>query len=206
MKDMKNSVVNTGRMAWAALRMLLVLTVVTGVIYPLVVTGIGQVAFHDKANGSMAEVDGREVGSTLIGQSWNIKGTDKPDPKWFQGRPSNSGYDPLATGSGQLGADDPTLVKDVKAAKKQVAVFNGVPESEVPKDAVTGSASAIDPDISPQYADIQAKRVAEANGLSVAQVEKLVKDHTEGRTLGFLDQPRVNLLELNIALKELAEN
>ncbi|MDX2757143.1 potassium-transporting ATPase subunit KdpC [Streptomyces europaeiscabiei] len=203
---MKNSVVNTGRMAWAALRMLLVLTVVTGVIYPLVVTGIGQVAFHDKANGSMAEVDGREVGSTLIGQSWNIKGTDKPDPKWFQGRPSNSGYDPLATGSGQLGADDPTLVKDVKAAKKQVAVFNGVPESEVPKDAVTGSASAIDPDISPQYADIQAKRVAEANGLSVAQVEKLVKDHTEGRTLGFLDQPRVNLLELNIALKELAEN
>lgn len=206
MKDMKNSVVNTGRMAWAALRMLLVLTVVTGVIYPLVVTGIGQVAFHDKANGSMAEVDGREVGSTLIGQSWNIKGTDKPDPKWFQGRPSNSGYDPLATGSGQLGADDPTLVKDVKAAKKQVAVFNGVPESEVPKDAVTGSASAIDPDISPEYADIQAKRVAEANGLSVAQVEKLVKDHTEGRTLGFLDQPRVNLLELNIALKELAEN
>ncbi|WP_327342305.1 potassium-transporting ATPase subunit KdpC [Streptomyces europaeiscabiei] len=203
---MKNSVVNTGRMAWAALRMLLVLTVVTGVIYPLVVTGIGQVAFHDKANGSMAEVDGREVGSTLIGQSWNIKGTDKPDPKWFQGRPSNSGYDPLATGSGQLGADDPTLVKDVKAAKKQVADFNGVPESEVPKDAVTGSASAIDPDISPEYADIQVKRVAEANGLSVAQVEKLVKDHTEGRTLGFLDQPRVNVLELNIALKELAEN
>ncbi|MDX3611731.1 potassium-transporting ATPase subunit KdpC [Streptomyces europaeiscabiei] len=203
---MKNSVVNTGRMAWAALRLLLVLTVVTGVIYPLVVTGIGQVAFHDKANGSMVEVDGREVGSTLIGQSWNIKGTDKPDPKWFQGRPSNSGYDPLATGSGQLGADDPTLVKDVKAAKKQVADFNGVPESEVPKDAVTGSASAIDPDISPEYADIQVKRVAEANGLSVAQVEKLVKDHTEGRTLGFLDQPRVNVLELNIALKELAEN
>ncbi|MFD9137308.1 potassium-transporting ATPase subunit KdpC [Streptomyces bottropensis] len=203
---MKNSVVNTGRMAWAALRMLLVLTVVTGVIYPLAVTGIGQVAFPDKANGSMAEVDGREVGSKLIGQSWNIKGTDRPDPKWFQGRPSNSGYDPLATGSGQLGADDPTLDKDVKAAKKRAADFNGVPESEVPKDAVTGSASAIDPDISPQYADIQIKRVAEANGLSVAQVEKLVEDHTEGRTLGFLDQPRVSVLELNLALKELAGN
>ncbi|WP_371658217.1 potassium-transporting ATPase subunit KdpC [Streptomyces sp. NBC_00280] len=203
---MKNSVVNTGRMAWAALRMLLVLTVVTGVVYPLVVTGIGQVAFHDKANGSMTEADGRVVGSTLIGQSWNIKGTDKPDPKWFQGRPSNSGYDPLATGSGQLGADDPTLVKNVRAAKKQVAEFNGVPESAVPVDAVTGSASAIDPDISPEYADIQAKRVAEANGLTLAQVEKLVKAHTEGRTLGFLDQPRVNVLELNIALKELAEN
>ncbi|MGW3649439.1 potassium-transporting ATPase subunit KdpC [Streptomyces sp. NPDC000878] len=203
---MKNSVVNTGRMAWAALRMLLVLTVVTGVVYPLVVTGIGQVAFHDKANGSMTEADGRVVGSTLIGQSWNIKGTAKPDPKWFQGRPSNSGYDPLATGSGQLGADDPTLVKNVRAAKKQVAEFNDVPESAVPVDAVTGSASAIDPDISPEYADIQAKRVAEANGLPLAQVEKLVKAHTEGRTLGFLDQPRVNVLELNIALKELAEN
>lgn len=206
MKDMKNSVVNTGRMAWAALRMLLVLTVVTGVIYPLVVTGIGQVVFHDKANGSMAEADGREVGSTLIGQNWNIKGTDNPDPKWFQGRPSHSGYDPLSTGSGQLGADDPTLVKDVRAAKKQVADFNGVPESEVPEDAVTGSASAIDPDISPEYADIQVKRVAEANGLAVAQVEKLVEDHTEGRTLGFLDQPRVNVLELNIGLRERAEN
>ncbi|WP_329531965.1 potassium-transporting ATPase subunit KdpC [Streptomyces sp. NBC_01450] len=203
---MNNSVVNTGRMVWAALRMLLVLTVVTGVIYPLVVTGIGQLAFHDKANGSMVKVDGKEVGSKLIGQSWNIKGTDKPDPKWFQGRPSNSGYDPLATGSGQLGASDPTLVKNIKAAKKQVADFNGVPESDVPKDAVTGSASAIDPDISPKYADIQVKRVAEANGLTVAQVQKLVKDHTDGRSVGFLGEPHVNVLELNIALRELAKN
>lgn len=206
MKDMNTSVVNTARMLWAALRMLLVLTVVTGVLYPLAVTGIGQVAFPDKANGSMVEVDGKEVGSTLIGQSWNLPGTDKPDPKWFQGRPSHSGYDPLATGSSQLGASDPTLVKDVTAAKQQVAEFNGVPESEVPQDAVTGSASAIDPHISPAYADIQAKRVAEANGLTIPQVERLVKNHTQGRTLGFLDQPRVNVLELNIALKELAEN
>ncbi|MDW4906591.1 potassium-transporting ATPase subunit KdpC [Streptomyces sp. ADMS] len=203
---MNTSVVNTARMLWAALRMLLVLTVVTGVVYPLVVTGIGQVAFHDKANGSMTEVDGKEVGSKLIGQSWNIKGTAKPDPKWFQGRPSNSGYDPLATGSSQLGASDPTLLRNVRAAKQQVAEFNGVPESEVPVDAVTGSASAIDPDVSPQYAEIQVKRVAEANGLSVAQVEKLVDDHTQDRTLGFLDQPRVNVLELNIALRELARN
>ncbi|MFM9596025.1 potassium-transporting ATPase subunit KdpC [Streptomyces scabiei] len=201
---MNTSVVNTARMLWAALRMLLVLTVVTGVAYPLVVTGIGQAAFHDKANGSLVEVDGKEVGSQLIGQSWNLPGTDKPDPAWFQGRPSNSGYDPLATGSGQLGASDPTLVKDVKAAKQQVAGFNGVPESEVPADAVTGSASAIDPDISPEYADIQVERVAEANGLTAAQVRKLVDDHTRGRTLGFLDQPRVNVLELNIALKDLA--
>ncbi|WP_328341362.1 K(+)-transporting ATPase subunit C [Streptomyces violaceus] len=193
---MNNSVVNTARMLWAALRMLLVLTVVTGVVYPLVVTGIGQAAFHDQANGSMVEVDGKEIGSKLIGQSWNLPGTDKPDPRWFQGRPSNSG---------QLGASDPTLIKDVRAAKKQVAEFNGVPEHQVPADAVTGSASAIDPDISPQYADLQVERIAEANGLSVAQVRKLVDDQTRGRTLGFLDQPRVNVLELNIALKELAD-
>ena len=201
---MNTSLANTGRLAWAALRMLLVLTVVTGVIYPLVVTGIGQAAFHHKANGSIVKVDGKEVGSKLIGQSWNIEGTDKPDPKWFQGRPSNSGYDPLATGSSQLSASNPKLVQMVRDAKKQVAAFNGVPESEVPADAVTGSASAIDPDISTDYADIQVKRVAENNGLSAAQVQKLVDEHTTGRALGFMGEPRVNVLELNIALKELA--
>ncbi|MFE0362817.1 potassium-transporting ATPase subunit KdpC [Streptomyces griseoaurantiacus] len=203
---MNNSVVNTGRMVWAALRMLFVLTVVTGILYPLAVTGIGQARFHDNANGSIVKVDGKEVGSKLIGQSWNIKGTDQPDPKWFQGRPSNSNYDPLATGSSQLGASDPKMVKMVKAAKEQVAAFNGVDESEVPKDAVTGSASAIDPDISPAYADIQVKRVAKANGLTVARVQKLVDEHTDGRTAGFLGEPHANVLELNIELKELAEN
>ncbi|GAA1129813.1 potassium-transporting ATPase subunit KdpC [Streptomyces javensis] len=202
---MNTSLANSARMVWAALRMLLVLTVVTGIVYPLVVTGIGQAAFHDKANGSMVKVEGTEVGSKLIGQSWNIEGTDKPDPKWFQGRPSNSGYDPLTTGSSQLGASDPTLVKNVKAAKKQVAEFNGVPESKVPVDAVTGSASAIDPDISTGYADIQVKRVAKANGLTEAQLQKLVDDHTTSRTLGFMGEPHVNVLELNIALKELTE-
>ncbi|MFE6286504.1 potassium-transporting ATPase subunit KdpC [Streptomyces sp. NPDC057877] len=201
---MNTSLATTGRTAWAALRMLLVLTVLTGVGYPLAVTGIGQALFHDQANGSLVQVDGHEVGSKLIGQSWNLPGTDRPDPQWFQGRPSHSGYDPLSTGSSQLGASDPTLVKDVKAAKKRVAAFNGVPESEVPKDAVTGSASAIDPHISPDYADIQVRRVAEANGVSVAQVRKLVDEHTDGRTLGFMGEPHVNVLELNIALRELA--
>lgn len=200
---MNTSLANSARMAWAALRMLLVLTVVTGIVYPLVVTGIGQTLFHSKANGSVVKVDGRQVGSKLIGQSWNVEGTDKPDPRWFQGRPSNSAYDPLATGSSQLGASDPTLVKNVRAAKKQVAAFNGVPESKVPADAVTGSPSAIDPDISPQYADIQADRVAKANGLSVAEVRKLVKDRADGRSLGFMGEPHVNVLELNIALREL---
>ncbi|MER6052782.1 potassium-transporting ATPase subunit KdpC [Streptomyces sp. NPDC001793] len=202
---MNNSVRSTARLTWAAVRMLLVLTVVCGVIYPLVVTGIAQGLFHDKANGSEVTVDGKVVGSELVGQSWNIKGTKNPDPKWFQGRPSNSDYDPMATGSSQLGASDPKLVKNVKAAKKQVAEFNGVPQSEVPKDAVTGSASAIDPGISPAYAKIQVKRVAQHNGLSVAQVEKLVQDNITGRTAGFLGEPAVNVLKLNIAVRELAK-
>ncbi|WP_432074673.1 potassium-transporting ATPase subunit KdpC [Streptomyces wuyuanensis] len=201
---MNNSVTNTGRLAWAALRMLLVLTVVTGVLYPLAVTGIAQGLFHDKANGSIVKAEGREVGSELIGQTWNVKGTENPDPKWFQPRPSNSGYDPLATGSSQLGASDAKLTKTVGDAKKRVASFNGVPESEVPKDAVTGSASAIDPHISPEYAEIQIKRVAKANGLSEQQVTKLVDGHTEGRTAGFLGEPHVNVLQLNLALKDLA--
>ncbi|MFF7716020.1 potassium-transporting ATPase subunit KdpC [Streptomyces sp. NPDC007988] len=210
---MNNSVSNTGRLVWAGLRMLLVLTVVTGIVYPLVVTGVAQAVFPDKANGSIVTVDGKEIGSELIGQNWNLpkKNPDdenevaQPDPKWFQPRPSNSGYDPLATGSSQLGASDPTLTKTVADTKKAVAVFNGVPESEVPKDAVTGSSSAIDPHISPEYAQIQVKRVAKANGLDDAQVEKLVEDHTEGRTAGFLGEPHVNVLMLNLALKELTK-
>lgn len=209
---MNNSVANTGRLAWAALRMLLVLTVLTGVLYPLAVTGIAQGLFHGKANGSIVKVEGREVGSELIGQTWDLPKRNpddenevaRPDPKWFQPRPSKSGYDPLATGSGQLGASDARLTKMVGDTKKAVAAFNGVPESEVPKDAVTGSASAIDPHISPEYAEIQIKRVAKANGLSEQQVTKLVEDHTEGRTAGFLGEPHVNVLKLNLALKDLA--
>ncbi|MCI4040934.1 potassium-transporting ATPase subunit KdpC [Streptomyces sp. TRM75563] len=209
---MNNSVANTGRLAWAALRMLLVLTVVTGILYPLAVTGVAQGLFHDKANGSIVKVEGEEVGSELIGQTWDLpkKNPDdesevaRPDPKWFQPRPSNSGYDPLSTGSSQLGASDPTLTKLVGDTKKAVAAFNGVPESEVPKDAVTGSASAIDPHISPEYAEIQTNRVAQANGLTGQQVAKLVEEHTEGRTAGFLGEPHVNVLTLNLALKDLA--
>ncbi|OCC11560.1 potassium-transporting ATPase subunit KdpC [Streptomyces sp. PTY087I2] len=200
---MNNSLANTGRLVWSALRMLLVLTVVTGIVYPLAVTGVAQGLFHDNANGSIVKTDGKEVGSELIGQTWNVEGADEPDPKWFQPRPSNSGYDPLATGSSQLGASDAKLTKMVGDAKKQVAAFNGVPESEVPKDAVTGSASAIDPHISPEYAEIQIRRVAKANGLTGQQVARLVEDHTEGRTAGFLGQPHVNVLKLNLALKDL---
>ncbi|GAA2625874.1 potassium-transporting ATPase subunit KdpC [Streptomyces axinellae] len=198
------SVRNSGRVLWAALRALLVLTVICGVLYPLAVTGVAQAAFHDQANGSPVRAGGKEVGSSLIGQSWNRPGSHKPDPRYFQGRPSHSGYDPRATGSSQLGADDPRLVKAVREARHQVARFNGVPESQVPKDAVTGSSSAIDPHISAGYARIQVARVARENGLAPGAVRELVAAHTDGRAAGFLGAPHVNVLELNVAVREAA--
>ncbi|MFD4601163.1 potassium-transporting ATPase subunit C [Streptomyces sp. NPDC058464] len=218
---MNNSVTNTARLLWAGLRALLVLTLVTGVVYPLVVTGIAQAAFHDKANGSEIKSDGKVVGSSLIGQSYNLplkKGQETPDAalQWFQGRPANglgsnsvnTQYKLLLSGATNLSADSKVLIQQVKDAKAAVVKDNSVAgytvkASEVPADAVTSSGSGLDPDISPEYAEIQVHRVAEKNGLPVAQVEKLVKDHTEGRTLGFIGEPRVNVLELNIALKEL---
>ncbi|AXK37854.1 potassium-transporting ATPase subunit KdpC [Streptomyces armeniacus] len=200
---MHTSVRTSGRLLWAALRALLVLTAVTGVLYPLAVTGIAQTAFHDRANGSIVTDGGREAGSSLIGQSWN--GRDgEPDPRWFQGRPSNSAYDALSTGSSQLGASDRRLVAAVREARAKVAAFNGVRASDVPADAVTGSSSAIDPHISPEYARLQADRVARANGLAAADVRKLVAEHTEGRAAGFLGQPHVNVLELNLAVRGIA--
>jgi len=218
---MNNSVTNTARLLWAGLRALLVLTVVTGVIYPLAVTGIAQALFNDKANGSEIKVDGKVVGSSLIGQSYNLplkKGQTTPDPdlKWFQGRPQNglgansvnTQYKLLLSGATNLSADSKVLLQQVKDAKAAVIKDNSVPgytvkASQVPADAVTSSGSGLDPDISPAYADIQVHRIAEKNGLSVAQVQKLVDDHTDGRTLGFIGEPTVNVLELNIALKSL---
>ncbi|WP_329263278.1 potassium-transporting ATPase subunit C [Streptomyces sp. NBC_01478] len=218
---MNNSVTNTARLLWAGLRALLVLTVVTGVIYPLAVTGIAQALFNNKANGSEIKADGKVVGSSLIGQSYNLplkKGQETPDPdlKWFQGRPQNglgtnsinTQYSLILSGATNLSADSKVLLQQVKDAKAAVIKDNSVPgytvkASQVPADAVTSSGSGLDPDISPAYADLQAHRIAEKNGLSVAQVQKLVDDHTDGRTLGFIGEPTVNVLELNIALKSL---
>jgi K+-transporting ATPase ATPase C chain len=218
---MNNSVTNTARLLGAGLRALLVLTLVTGVIYPLVITGIAQGLFPGKANGSEIKADGKVVGSFLIGQSYNLplkKGQQTPDAdlKWFQGRPANglgansvnTQYKLILSGATNLSADSKVLIKQVEDAKAAVVKDNSVPgytvkPSDVPADAVTSSGSGLDPDISPQYAELQVHRIAEKNGLSVAQVEKLVKDHTEGRTLGFMGEPRVNVLELNIALKDL---
>lgn len=208
---MNNSVTNTARLLWAGLRALLVLTLVTGVVYPLVVTGVAQAAFHDKANGSEIKADGKVVGSSLIGQQgYSLD--------YFQGRPANglgsnsvnTQYKLILSGATNLAADNKVLIKQVKDAKAAVVKDNSVPgytvtPSQVPADAVTSSGSGLDPDISPAYAELQVHRVAAKNDLSVAQVEKLVKDHTSGRILGFIGEPRVNVLELNIALKELTE-
>ncbi|MEU5323903.1 potassium-transporting ATPase subunit C [Streptomyces sp. NPDC021056] len=218
---MNNSVTNTARLLGAGLRALLVLTLVTGVIYPLVVTGIAQALFNDKANGSEIKADGKVVGSSLIGQSYHLplkKGeeTASPDLKWFQGRLQNglgtnsvnTQYSLILSGATNRSGDNADLIAWVKAAKAAVIKDNSTPDytvkaSEVPADAVTSSGSGLDPDISPAYADLQVHRIAERNGLPVAQVQKLVDDHTTGRTLGFIGEPRVNVLELNIALKAL---
>ncbi|MFF5025419.1 potassium-transporting ATPase subunit C [Streptomyces collinus] len=218
---MNNSFVNTARLLGAGLRALLVLTLVTGVIYPLAVTGIAQGLFGTKANGSEIKADGKVVGSSLIGQQYNLplkKGQETPDAdlKWFQGRPANglgtnsvnTRYKLILSGATNLSADSKVLVKQVDDAKAAVVKENTVPgytvkPADVPADAVTSSGSGLDPAISPAYAELQVHRIAAKNGLSVAQVETLVRDHTTGRTLGFIGEPQVNVLQLNIALKDL---
>lgn len=206
---MNNSVTTTARLLGAGLRALLVLTLVTGVIYPLVVTGIAQGLFRDKANGSEITADGKVVGSSLIGQQgYGLR--------YFQSRPANglgtnsvnTRYKLILSGATNLSADSKVLLKQIDEARAKVVKDNSVPghtvkPADVPADAVTSSGSGLDPAISPAYAELQAHRVAAKNGLPVARVEKLVKDHTEGRTLGFMGEPRVNVLELNIALKDL---
>ncbi|WP_328429105.1 potassium-transporting ATPase subunit C [Streptomyces sp. NBC_00443] len=206
---MNNSVTNTARLLGAGLRALLVLTLVTGVIYPLAVTGVAQALFSDKANGSEVKADGKVVGSSLIGQQGYSLDYFQPRPANGLGENSvNTQYKLILSGATNRSGDNPELIKWVKEAKAKVVKENSVPgyavsAAQVPADAVTSSASGLDPDISPQYADVQVHRVAQRNDVSVAQVQKLVDDHTEGRTLGFVGEPRVNVLELNIALKEL---
>ncbi|MEU2568022.1 potassium-transporting ATPase subunit C [Streptomyces althioticus] len=218
---MTNSLTNTARLLGAGLRALLVLTLVTGVLYPLVITGIAQGLFNHKANGSDITADGKVVGSSLIGQPYNLppgKGeeTPAPDLTWFQGRPQNglgtnsvnTQYKLILSGATNRSGDNEELVQWVKDAKTAVVKVNStaghtIDPSEVPADAVTSSGSGLDPDISPQYAHLQVHRIAERNGLPVAEVQSLVDEHTEGRTLGFMGEPRVNVLELNTALKAL---
>jgi K+-transporting ATPase ATPase C chain len=174
--------------------MLLVLTVLLGVVYPAAVWGIGRVAFADQAAGSLVTRDGQVVGSSLLGQNFT-------DSRFFQGRPSASEYAGGVSGGSNLatGSDD-----QVKAAEERAAAYAATSSGSAPADALTASGSGLDPHISPANARAQASRVAAANGLETAEVMRLVEAETQGRSLGFLGEPRVNVLELNLAVQDAA--
>lgn len=192
----------------AALRALLILTVILGVAYPLAVTGVSQIAFHSQANGSLIERGGQAVGSSLIGQPF-VDSKGNPLPQWFQPRPSaaadasnsaDPGYNPLFTAPSNKGPSNPDLIKAINDRRAAVAAFDGVAPADVPPDAITASGSGLDPQISPAYAFEQVNRVAAARHLDPSAVRALVASHVQGRVLGFLGEPRVNVVELNLAL------
>jgi K+-transporting ATPase ATPase C chain len=194
----------------AALRGLLAFTVICGVLYPVVMFGVAQVAFHKQANGSMVSYKGQVVGSSLLCQEF-VDAKGNPLPQYFQPRPSDAvnsasktdyGCDPGFSAASNLGPDNPALVTLIKARQKQIAAFDHVKISQIPPDAVTASASGLDPYISPQNAAIQLNRIATARHASPAAIMALVNQYTQGRTLGFLGEPRVNVLNLNIALNQ----
>ncbi len=194
----------------AALRLLLIFTVLTGIVYPVVMWGISQVAFSKQANGSLATFHGRVVGSSLLCQEF-VDAKGNPLPQYFQPRPSDAvvsgvkndyGCDPLYSSASNLGPNNPALVTLIKQRQQQIAAFDHVKISQIPADAVTTSGSGLDPFISPQNAAIQVNRVAAARHASPAAIMALVRQNTQGRTLGFLGEPRVNVLNLNIALDQ----
>lgn len=186
------------RQLGAGLRILLVLTVLTGVLYPLVVLGVGQGIAHDRANGSLLSRDGTVVASSSLGQA--VPEADAA--KWFQPRPSASDYAGDSSGGTNLGPSDPALTKAV--TEREQALRQAGATGTLPPDALTSSGSGLDPDISPAYAQLQVARVAQARGLSQDVVEQLVQENTKGRILGFLGEPRVNTTELNLALSKLS--
>jgi K+-transporting ATPase ATPase C chain len=183
---------------------ILVLTVVLGLAYPLAMTGISQVAFPDKADGSQVEVDGKVVGSRLIAKAFKTRG-GKPDPRYFQPRPSQTDYSASATFFSNRGPNSAVarfFYRDALAAYLELERHYdpGLTAAKVPVDAVTTSASGVDPHISKANADIQAHRIAAVRRLPLARVNALIADNTDGRFLGVIGEPGVNVLELNLAL------
>jgi K+-transporting ATPase ATPase C chain len=206
------------RQTWAGLRIMIVLTILLGIIYPLAVWGVSRVpGLHNAAEGSIITQNGQPVGSSLIGLN-PVDPNAKKDPtndKYFHTRPSalatdfssgdNLGLganDDSSSSASNLGENNPALVKQIAARKAFIARREGVSPSQVPADAVTASGSGVDPDISPDYADLQIARVARVNGLTVAQVQQLVDQNTDGRAIGFLGEPVVNVQNLNLAVQK----
>jgi len=177
---------------------IVLITAVFGFGYPLVMTGFAQVAFESQANGSLITVDGKVVGSKLAAQEFE-------GPRYFHERPSAVSYDAMGTSFANLGPTNPDLAKNVKAAadailKRERPYNPGLTIHDIPVDAVTTSASGIDPDISKAYAQLQARRIAAVRGLSREIVQQLIAQNTVGRSWGFFGEPGVNVLELNLAL------
>lgn len=175
------------------------LAILTGLAYPLLVTGIAQIVFPSQADGSLIHRDGRVIGSTLIGQGFD-------DPRYFWGRPSATAgatYNAAASGGANYSAANPLLAQRVVARIAALKAADPGNDQPIPVDLVTASASGLDPDISVAAARYQAGRVARVRGMPLAQVMALIAEHTQGRQLGFLGEPRVNVLELNLALDQL---
>ena len=185
---------NLSKQIYPAIAITVVLTVLLGIVYPVVVTVLAQLMFRDKANGSLIEKDGRVIGSRLIGQTFS-------GPGYFHSRPSaaGTGYDATASVGTNLGPTSRTLIEtNVKSAVDALREEN--PDASIPVDLVTASCSGLDPHITPAAAEFQVARVARERRLAAEDVRRLVNEHTEGRQLGFLGEPRVNVLELNLAL------
>lgn len=189
---------------WVAIRAMLALTVVLGIGYPLIVTGMGQATMSAQANGSPVSVGGETVGSALIGQSFT-DADGNPLPEWFQSRPSaaGDGYDGGASSGSNLGPENPDLVASIEERRAAIAAFEDVDPASIPADALTASASGLDPHVSPAYALLQVPRVAAERGLDEGRVRELVESLIQGRDAGFLGEPTVNVLQLNIAVSEL---
>ena len=194
----------------AGLRALLIFTVLCGIIYPVVMWGVAQVAFHHQANGSLVSYHGRTVGSSALCQEF-VDAKGNPLPQYFQPRPSSAvdatvktdyGCNPLFSAASNLGPNNPALVQLIKQRQQQIAKLDHVKISQIPPDAVTASGSGLDPAISPQNAYLQVDRVAAARHVPASAVRALVASHIRARTLGFLGEPTVDVLTLNIALDQ----
>lgn len=183
------------RQLGTSFRFLGIVTVLLGVLYPLVMFGVGQVVAPATANGSIVHLNGQSVASALM-----VQAVPENESRFFFPRPSVVKWDPTASGASNLGPSDPALAKAVADARAVIAAREGVAASAVPLDALTASASGLDPDISPAYARMQVPRVAKATGLSAAEVEQLVADATNNSVLSTLGQPAVNTTKLNLAI------